>query len=311
MSPDNQQNTNEPSPKALRWVADAVGPGATIQSVRHLAGATSSLLHRIEATYDGRGINLVLRQFCHRDWLEEEPDLALHEAMSLQKVGQANIPTPELIAYDQTGDRCGVPAILMTQLPGSVELKPTNLDGWLIQLAAALIPLHAIEVGDFPWRYRPYNDIARLEPPGWSRAPELWKKAIGIVAGPWPDTELCFIHRDYHPTNVLWLENRVSGIVDWPNACRGAAGIDLAWCRGNLIHLYGVAAADRFLTAYQTLAGGSFDYHPFWDLIVIIEALPGPPKVYPPWLTFGVRHLSSEVMQERLDAYLSSVMARF
>jgi hypothetical protein len=72
-------------------------------------------------------------------------------------------------------------------------------------------------------------------------------------------------------------------VVDWPNACRGAANIDVAWCRMNLAALYGVAAADRFLDFYRSLTGPSFDYHPYWDLIVLIELLPGPPDVYSGW----------------------------
>ena len=87
-------------------------------------------------------------------------------------------------------------------------------------------------------------------------------------------------------------------------------GIDLAWCRVNLIHLYGVPAADRFLQAYQALAGSSFEYHPFWDLIVLIEGLPGPPEVYPPWVEFGIDHITSALMQERSDQFLVSIMNR-
>ncbi len=300
----------EPSPDALRWVVDAVGSGATIQAVRPLAGATSSALHSIEVNWNGRSLKLVLRRFVKEDWLKEEPDLALHEAASLKKANEADVPTPELIAYDEAGDHCGVPAILMTQLPGSVELKPEDFDNWLYQLAEVLIPIHAIEVGTYPWSYFPYNDVSRLEPPDWSRVPELWEKAIEIVAGPRPKARECFIHRDYHPNNVLWQDGQISGVVDWVNACRGAANIDVAWCRGNLAGLYGVPAADRFLHIYQSLARPSFEYHPYWDLIVAIEALPGPPAVYEGWIAHGVRHLNNEIMREREDEYLASVMAR-
>jgi hypothetical protein len=118
------------------------------------------------------------------------------------------------------------------------------------------------------------------------------------------------IHRDYHPTNVLWQDGRVSGIVDWVNACRGPANIDVAWCRGNLARLYGVDVADRFLEAYQVLAGSYFQYHPHWDLMGIIEVLPGPPQVYPPWVDFGIRHLAPNLVRERVDDYLASVLAR-
>ena len=73
--------------------------------------------------------------------------------------------------------------------------------------------------------------------------------------------------------------------------------------------MHGVAAADRFLHAYQSLAGPSFAYHPYWDLIVIIKVLPGPPDVYEGWIANGVRYLNSEIMGERVDEYLASVMA--
>ncbi len=296
---------------ALRWIADAVGPGAKVQSTRVLAGATSSTLYSVDVSRGGRGMGLVLRRFTNAEWLAEEPDLARHEAASLEKATEADVPTPELIAWDEDGAFCGVPAILMTRLPGSVELRPLDFDDWLYRLAEALVSVHVVDVGTFPWRYAPYNDVSRLKVPAWSRHPGLWEKTIDIVNGPWPEARACFIHRDYHPTNVLWQNGRVSGIVDWPNACRGPAGLDVAWCRGNLVGLYGVAAADRFLQAYQSLAGSSFDYHPYWDLLQIIEVLPGPPGVYAPWIDFGIRNLSAEIVRERLDEYLVSLMARF
>lgn len=294
---------------ALNWIAGAVGPGATVRSVVRLVGATSSTLYRVEVQHRGQIAGLVLRRFTNQEWLAEEPDLAQHEAASLCKAREAGVCAPSLVACDPHGEHCGVPAVLMTELPGRVELQPRDLDGWLRGLAEAILPLHAVDVGTFPWRYQPYNDLSRLEPPTWSRHPKLWAQVIDLVRGPRPPARECFIHRDYHPTNVLWQGERVSGIVDWPNACRGALGIDLAWCRGNLVGLHGVEAADRFLAAYRSLAGPSYDHHPYWDLIVLIEVLPGPPDVYPPWVEFGVQGLTEEMMRQRLDEYLVHLMS--
>lgn len=252
----------------------------------------------------------MLRQFVNAEWLREEPDLALHEAASLSRAGFADVPTPDLLAYDERGDYCGVPATLMTRLPGTVELKSANFDGWLRQLAEALVRVHAVGAEDFSWSYYPYNDISRLEPPGWSSLPGLWERALEIVAGPRPEARECFIHRDYHPNNVLWQGGRVSGVVDWVNACRGPAGVDVAWCRKNLAELYGVAAADKFLEAYGALAGAGFEYHPYWDLMAATEFLPGPPAVYEGWLAFGMNHLEDETMRARADDYLASLLGR-
>ncbi|MGA9995337.1 MAG: aminoglycoside phosphotransferase family protein [Pyrinomonadaceae bacterium] len=304
------RNLREPSRSALRWVAGAVGSGAKIQSVYPLAGATSSVLHGVEVLRNGRSIGLVLRRFVNEDWLELEPDLALHEAACLKAAAKAQVPTPELIAFDEKGEHCGFPATLMTRLTGSVELQPENFDRWLHQLAEAIIPVHSMEPPALRWTFYTYYDISKLAAPVWSKFPELWEKAIEIVAGQRPQARECFIHRDYHPTNVLWHEGRISGVVDWVNACLGAAGIDVSWCRLNLAKLYGVEPADRFLHAYQDLAGASFTYHPFWDLLAAMELLPGPPDVYEGWAAFGIRNLNEEIVRERADEYLFSIMAR-
>ncbi|MCA1592364.1 MAG: aminoglycoside phosphotransferase family protein [Acidobacteria bacterium] len=303
-------HASQPSLETLRWVAQAVGAGAAVESVSRLAGATSSVVHGIEVNYKGRSIELVLRQFFNTEWLETEPDLALHEASSLLKAAQADVPTPELIAYDTRGDCCGVPTTLMTRLPGNVNLSPQNLDGWLDGLAEALTHIHALDAEDFGWNYFDYSDITRLAPPRWSKFPKQWERAIEVVAGPRPATRECFIHRDYHPNNVVWQGERLSGVIDWVNSCRGAPGFDVAWCRLNLTKLCGVAEADQFLSAYQSLRGASFEYHPYWDLLAIIEVLPGPPDVYEGWLAFGVSHLTDEIVKTRVDDYLLSLMAR-
>ncbi len=301
---------NELPPEALRWVARSVGMGATIESVKPLAGATSSVLHSIDVNHEGCRLGVVLRRFVNAEWLKLEPDLARHEAASLMRAARAGVPTPELVAFDESGERCGVPATLMTRLAGRVELKPENFDLWLHRLAEAVLPFHALDASDHPWSYFPYNDISSLTPPRWSAFPRDWERAIEIVSGPRPLAREIFIHRDYHPTNVMWQDGQVSGVVDWVNACRGAAGFDVAWCRLNLAQLYGVSTADRFLGAYRALAGASFEYQPYWDLIALIEILPGPPGVYEGWPAFGVSHLNDEMMRERLDDYLASLIAR-
>jgi aminoglycoside phosphotransferase (APT) family kinase protein len=152
--------------------------------------------------------------------------------------------------------------------------------------------------------------VAQLRVPEWSAQPELWAQAIELVQGEWPPYVERFIHRDYHPMNVLWNGDRASGIVDWPNACRGPAGIDPAWCRMNLADSHGLAAADRFLEHFCAVAGSHFTYNPFWDLIALTDLLPGPPAIYPPWEDFGLQ-ISVAIIQERMETYLRSLMARF
>ena len=289
----------------------AIGPGAVARDVRRLSGSTTSTLYALDVESGGRLLPLVLRRYDNAPWLAEEPDVPTREAAVLRKVTEAGLAAPALVVCDPTGaDAGGVPALLMTRLPGRTWLTPDNVDSWLHELAAALLPVHAVAADELPWRYKPYVNLSGLMPPVWSRIPRLWEQAIPIAQGPPPPGPQCLIHRDYHPNNVLWQDGWVSGIVDWTGGCLGDANVDVAWCRKNLIYTHGVQAADRFLQAFERLAGASFIYHPYWDLLALMEELPGPPNPYPPWAEFGLHGITGELMGERADEHLEGVLGR-
>jgi aminoglycoside phosphotransferase (APT) family kinase protein len=291
-----------------RWIESATG--ARVISVAVLPGATSSLLHVVEVEGASGRRSLVLRRFVNEKWVKAEPDVAVREGMSLQHATRAGLPAPNLIALDADGEHCGVPATLVARLEGSVVLEPTERKQWLRGLAETAARIHRVDAAGFRWKYRRYNEGVSLIVPRWSKQQEAWAKAIEIVEGPPPSYSQCFVHRDYHPSNVLWEGGRVSGIVDWVNGCRGPAGIDVAWCRHNLAELHGVQVADDFLAAYSAAAGSEFEYDPYWDLMSAVELLPGPPSMYEGWRASGVRVIGDAVLRERVDSYVASVVAR-
>lgn len=288
----------------IRWAEASIG--SPVRSAHKMDGSTSSTLYRLNTA---KG-DFVLRLFDNAEWLAEEPDLARHEAAALQKAAQTGLPCPEVVAFDETGTVGGMPLVLMTCLPGHVELQPTDLDDWLYRQAGALVKIHATPCDGFAWAYFPWGEIKGQRVPDWATVPEAWERAIAIAEGPQPAYREQLLHRDYHPMNVLWQEGKLSGVVDWPSACRGPVGVDLAHCRGNLVSLYGVEAAYRFLELYQSLAEPGFVYDPYWDVIGMVAELAYPVDVYQPWLTFGMTHLTPQLMQSRLEAYLLSVLAR-
>jgi aminoglycoside phosphotransferase (APT) family kinase protein len=291
-----------------RWIEDIAGGRVT--SVAVLPGATSSALHSVEVDTKGQLRKLVLRRFTNEVWVRQEPDIAARESASVQQATRAGLPAPHLVATDRDGSYCGVPATLVTMLQGEVVLQPTNWQEWIKGLAHAAAQIHRVDAAGFRWKYRRYNDREVVTVPVWSTQPKAWKKAIDVVQGPAPSWRECFVHRDYHPSNVLWSNGRVSGVVDWVNGCRGPAGIDIAWCRHNLANLHGVTVADDFLAAYIGAAGSDFEYDPYWDLMSVVELLPGPPAMYEGWRASGVPHISNAVMRERVDLYVESLVAR-
>lgn len=293
------------SGQAKKWIESNL-PGCSIRSINRLRGSTSSILHEIKT----ENTAVVLRQFNNEQWLREEPNLVHHEAASLQKSSNCGLPAPSVLAFDNTGEESGIPSVLMTKIEGEVILRPDDFNVWTDGLAKMLAEVHKIEAVNFPWAYFTYTDIESLGLRKWSSVPEKWEEAFQLVQGQRPESRECFIHRDYHPANVLWQDGRVSGIVDWPSACRGPAGIDVGHCRLNLALLHGVDVADLFLDAYVKHAGSTFKYEPYWDILSAIDGLEASPSVYPGWAAFGVTGLTDRMIEERLDAYMESLIYR-
>jgi aminoglycoside phosphotransferase (APT) family kinase protein len=222
----------------------------------------------------GQVDEVVLRRYVRLGVVAEEPDIAEREARILRLLEGVELPTPELIAVDPTGAESGTPSLLMSRLRGRVEWSPTSMDRWLRRLAEPLPVLHATALavsGTLP----PFFGYAQrsYEPPAWARRPAVWTRAVGIFHGPAPQESAAFIHRDYHPGNVLWRWGRMSGIVDWPSASIGSPSIDVAHCRANLMRRFDLEVADRFKAFWEELTRGRFNR---WaDVMILIGMLDG------------------------------------
>lgn len=287
-----------------RWILNSVKSGSEIISVKQLPGSTSSTILEVSIVNNQKRKNFVLRYHYMEEWIIEEPDVPIHEAESLQYAIEHGLSSPHLVSYDEDGTKSGEKAVLMTKLNGNVMLKPADVSSWVNGMAKSLAMIHKHEAINFPWKYEPYNDISKINIPDWSSNRNEWTSVLNVLKQPFPDTKPCFIHRDYHPANILWEDGKVSGIVDWVNACEGPAGIDVGHCRVNLVMLFGVEVADLFLKAYQFHAKENFLYDIYWDILSLYDMLSGPPKVYPGWEAFGVTGLTDKMMEKRVEEYM-------
>ena len=292
-----------PSAQALDWVARQVG--STVGATRVLSGGASSAIHAV-AVGDGE---FVLRQFTDREWLAREADLATREAAILRLLERSEVPTPRVIAVDSDGSESGHPTVLMTLMPGEVILEPNDVDTWLEAMAAVLLKIHALPVApdELPQTYYRYVADEALIAPDWSRQTDAWRAALDAIGQPPPAYEESFIQRDFHPANVLWEGERISGIVDWVTACLGPAGIDIGHCRLNLALLHGVEIAERFRAAYERITGLGQD--PYWDLMTAVEILPEP-GMFAGWTQLGIPMIERNARRARMDQYVVSIVER-
>jgi len=232
--------------------------------------------------------DLVLRWYGTGTPGPEEPDAINREAAALTAVAGSEVPAPHLVAWTEDP-----PALLMTRLPGEHRLDASGA-------AVILDILDAIHViapsGSARWRYRGYHEGLDEHRPVWWRDAGLWDRAVKVSATrPGEIDDPVLIHRDFHPGNLLWEGDAVSGVVDWGDACVGPAAFDLAHYRVNIATLVGPEAADA-----------AFPGDPAWDIEAALgyldhEALDDWRGPWP--------DVSPAIARERLEAFIARALA--
>ena len=294
-----------PPAEALAWVERSVGPGARIVRVRRLRNAWAAAMHAVAVEHRGARHQLVLRRWARTDF---PPDIGVveNEAAALTLLADSAIAAPRLLAADKDGAEAGVPAVLMTRVPGRNAAAPADPGALLDGLVATLHAVHAVPVAPGTLNYfRPWGLDTVTSPPAWSTRPDVWKHAIDIAHAPQPAHDRVLLHRDFHPGNVLWQRGRVSGVVDWTHACRGPAAADVAHCRLNLALLADRAAADELARRYGPL--DDLAWHDVADAVSL--GGPSPPDDWR-WADAGRNDITTATMIGALDDFLAAAVSR-
>ena len=258
-----------PPDDALRWAASAAG--ARVASWTVMPGGTSTAMYRLDVS-GAAGSTLVLRCHVRPDLAHEAAAMVTGEAAALRTAATIDVPTPGLVARDVTGAEAGVPSVLMTWLPGEVEWDPRSLTHRLVALAGVLPGLHDAATDDADLGHYASYRQADYRPPAWAEHRTVWERAVEIFHGPVLDPDRCFVHRDFHPGNVLWSSGRVTGVVDWASACVGPPSVDVGHGRANFLG-YAPELAAPYTQQAERATGRPF--HPWADIAALIGMLDG------------------------------------
>lgn len=268
---------------------------------------------------DGRR-DLVLRSFVKPFYVRHAEGLLSREAEILGLLGGTDVPAAALVAVDATATCCDHPSLLMSLLRGTVRVDEVRVEQRVDLLADQLVRIHQVEVTaeTRPRTWQPWTSPERVTLPESTARPELWRRAVDVIRQAPPAYEPCFLHRDFHPGNVLFDGDgddvRVSGIVDWVETSWGPADLDVAHCSSALALLHGVPLgmtfADRYLAAGGQLAGENAA-HLYWRLLDALAFAPDAEKVAVPWRELGRSDLTPSLLAGRLEAYIQALFERY
>ncbi|MFB8395126.1 phosphotransferase family protein [Streptomyces yangpuensis] len=306
------------------WVEQGLGGAERIDRVVRLRGGWTSQMRRLDLSGPGGPRSLVLRSFVKPFYVRHAEGLLTREAAVLRLLDDTDVPAASLAAVDATAEHCDHPSLLMSLLPGTVRLGDgdagdRDASDRAELLAGQLVNIHRLPVTapQRPRPYQPWTSPERVTPPATTARPELWRRAIDVIRRDPPAHRGCFLHRDFHPGNVLFTgtggDLRISGVVDWVETSWGPADLDVAHCSTALALLHGVPAGLRFADRY-TAAGGTLSDgrdHLYWRLLDALAFAPDAEKVAVPWRELGRVDLTTEVLTHRLEDYVEALVERY
>lgn len=295
------------------WVDKQLPEGRTVRNWADLRGGWTSRMRRLTLD-DGTG--LVLRSFVKPFFRQHAPGLLNREARMLTLLASYDgVPAPRLHAVDPTAELTDHPSLLMSLLPGTVRVEEdADLEARLDLLAGQLARIHAVVPEERPRTYQAWTSPERVTTP----VGPLWERAVDVIRREAPAYEGCFLHRDFHPGNVLFTGTggglRISGVVDWVETSWGPADLDVAHCSTALALLYGAEYGVGFRGRYEAQGGRRLAQnqdHLYWRLLDALAYAPDAEKVSVPWRELGRTDLTPEVLGARLEAYVGGVLERY
>ncbi|MFE3769192.1 phosphotransferase family protein [Streptomyces sp. NPDC059122] len=289
--------------------------GERIVRTEALHGGITAEMRRLTiGTRDGGTRDLVLRTFVDvehaDDWLNREAD-------ALTLLTGTGVPAPGLVAVDPTAAHCEYPSLLMIHLAGRTVLDDEGLETRVPLLARQLVAIHALRPAERPREYVAWTTADTVVTPKGADA-VAWAAAIDVIREPAPPYEGRFLHRDFQPGNVLFDVSpqrpagaRITGVVDWAATSWGPADLDVAHCSTNLALLHGPAWGQRFAEAYEGAGGmlaATASERLYWRVRDGLACSEEVQLVAQPWREAGRTELTTRAVEERLDAYVTSLM---
>jgi aminoglycoside phosphotransferase (APT) family kinase protein len=254
----------------LESIARRITPDGRVTGVWRLTGGVSAQVIAVEIETPGKSRRkVVIRQHGEAD-RQRNPQIAQDEFRLLQKLHALNIPVPEPLLADSSGEIFPTPYLVTTWIDGSTDFSPDDPLARARQLAEVLARIHQVDLDHADLRFlRPHPALAL----DLSQAEDRVRAALEM-APPFEPNPPALLHGDYWPGNVLWRGDAIAAVIDWEDAATGDPLVDLANGRLEVLWAYGAAAMDAFTAQYQSHRPGlNYRHLPHQDLCAALSAL--------------------------------------
>src|SRR5205823_12986082 len=98
--------------------------------------------------------------------------------------------------------------------------------------------------------------------------------------------------------------DRCTGLIDWEVAGAGSSGVDLGCLRWDGAMLFGEAAADEILNAWQDEAHRAAQSVAYWDLVAVLNYPADMALLVPTLTAHGRPDLDGTTLTDRRDAWV-------
>ena len=310
-----------PSARTLRLVGEQLPGRPRLRHVRQFRGGLGCTNDLVEVVGDAPGAvrAAVLRRYGPGHGARG-PAAAVREAAALRLAATGGCPVPVVLwSSEGTGARpFPEAALLLVYVAGSPWHTPTDQLGWAHRLADAAAAIHRVQVGreESPQLHdrsrhavmaeAAPSDRFRTHPLGdalWHRRRELFEG--GTIGA---DDQRTLVHNDFHPGNLLWLEEEITAVVDWEEAAYGDPVADIAYCASDMHYLGMDDAAKHFTARYVEQTGRSLDGYEAWMIVALCRPLPDIGRWLPSWQETGRPELSANELRDRYDGLVERVL---
>ena len=274
------------SQEVARSLLQTVAPGSDLLAVERLEGSFSNstdLVHACAA--DGSELCIVPRRYAISGDYDRGAK-ARREFRALQIMHRAGVPVPEPLYLDDRGALLGTPGIVTRYVPGRLVMSPPYPPRWAYALAGTLARIHSTPCGAgdvgclldaraealwFLRRREGMPDYVRAHPQGLA----VWQALLDL-APRLGAVRPAIVHIDYWSGNVLWGGDEILAVVDWEEASYGDPGIDVGYCRMDMVLSGESDAADEFLAVYEATMGAAVADLALWELAAAIRPMKNP-----------------------------------